>query len=173
MPARPGLTGIPAGWAGESARFAVEAVTEMMPLARYFVVVGGALVALLFAFDFFSPKASADSGIHSAGPVDKTTMRIRSQQKLPERIVFDTTQPTIAPKAAQTQAAQTTQAALPGPEPVPEITPKARVRETFAQFAPVEPKKADTTVHKKKRTARAPSQPMHVARYSYFGTSTW
>jgi hypothetical protein len=173
MPARPGLTGIPASWAGESARFAVEAVTEMMPLARYFVVVGGALVALLFVFDFFSPKASADSGIHSAGPVDKTTMRIRSEQKLPERIVFDTTQPTIAVKAAQTQTAQTTQAALPGPEPAPEITAKARVRETFAQFAPVEPKKADTTVHKKKKTARAPGQPMHVARYGYFGTSTW
>jgi hypothetical protein len=171
MPAPPGLTGIPASWAGGSARFAVGAVTEMMPLARYFVVVGGALVALLFAFDFFSPKASADSGIHSAGPVDKTTMRIRSEQKLPERIVFDTTQPTIAVKAAQTQTAQTTQAALPGPEPAPEITPKARVRETFAQFAPVE--KADTTVHKKKKTARAPGQPMHVARYSYFGTSTW
>ena len=172
MPAPPGLIGIPASWAGGSARFAVGAVTEMMPLARYFVVVGGALMALLFVFDFFSPKASADSGIHSAGPVDKTTMRIRSEQKLPERIVFDTTQPTIAPKAAQTQAAQTTQAALPGPEPVPEITPKARVRETFAQFAPVE-KKADTTVHKKKKTARAPGQPMYVARYSYFGTSTW
>jgi hypothetical protein len=173
MPARPGLTGIPASWAGESARFAVEAVTEMMPLARYFVIVGGALVALLFVFDFFSPKASADSGIHSAGPVDKTTMRIRSEQKLPERIVFDTTQPTIAVKAAQTQTAQTTQAALPGPEPAPAITAKARVRETFAQFAPVEPKKADTTVHKKKKTVRAPGQPMHVARYGYFGTSTW
>jgi hypothetical protein len=142
----------------------------MMPLARYFVIVGGALMALLFVFDFFSPKASADSGIHSAGPVDKTTMRIRSEQKLPERIVFDTTQPTIAVKAAQTQTAQ---AALPGPEPAPEITAKARVRETFAQFAPVEPKKADTTVHKKKKTARAPGQPMHVARYGYFGTSTW
>jgi hypothetical protein len=173
MPTRPGLTGIPASWAGGSARFAVETVTEMMPLARYFVIVGGALMALLFVFDFFSPKASADSGIHSAGPVDKTTMRIRSDQKLPERIVFDTTQPTIAAKAAQTQTAQTTQAALPGPEPAPEITAKARVRETFAQFAPVEPKKADTAVHKKKKTARAPGQPMHVARYSYFGTSTW
>ena len=144
-----------------------------MPLARYFVFVGGALVALLFALDFFSPKASADSGIHSAGPADKTTMRIRSDQKLPERIVFDTTQPTIVAKPVQTQAAQTTQAALPGPEPAPDITPKARVRETFAQFVPVEPKKADTTVHKKKKTARAPGQPMHVARYSYFGTSTW
>jgi|SRR5882724_10496367 len=145
----------------------------MMPLARYFVFVGGALVALLFALDFFSPKASADIGIHSAGPADKTTMRIRSEQKLPERIVFDTTQPTIVPKAAQTQTAQTTQAALPGPEPAPEITPKARVRETFAQFVPVEPKKPEATVAKKRKTARGPGQPVRIARYGYFGASTW
>jgi hypothetical protein len=147
-----------------------EAVTEMMPLARYFVFVGGALMALLFAFDLFSPKAVADNSVQSAATVDKSILRIKSEQKWPERIVFDTTQPTIAVKAAQTQTAQ---AALPGPEPAPEITAKARVRETFAQFAPVEPKKADTTVHKKKKTARAPGQPMHVARYGYFGTSTW
>src|SRR5262249_62046685 len=108
----------------------------MMPLARYFVFVGGALMALLFAFDFFSPKAAADSGIQSAGVVDKSTLRIRSEQKWPERIVLDTTQPTIVPKAAQTQAAQ---AALPGPEPTPPMAPSARVRETFAQFVPVEP----------------------------------
>ncbi|NWO72597.1 hypothetical protein, partial [Escherichia coli] len=72
----------------------------MMPLARYFVFVGGALMALLFAFDFFSPRAVADSGIQSAGFVDKSTLRIRSEQKWPERIVFDTTQPTIVPKAS-------------------------------------------------------------------------
>lgn len=139
-----------------------------MPLARYFVFVGGALAALLFVVDFFSPKAVAESGIHSAGPVDKTTLRIRSEQKFPERIVFDTTQPTIVPKAAQTQAAQ---AELPGPAPAPEITASARVRETFAQFSPVEPKKADAVV-KKKKIAKANGQPMRFAR-SPFGTSTW
>lgn len=140
----------------------------MMPLARYFVFAGGGLMALLFVADFFSPKAVAESGVHSAGPVDKTTLRIRSEQKFPERIVFDTTQPTIVPKAAQTQSAQ---AELPGPAPAPEITASARVRETFAQFSPAEPKKADAVV-KKKKTAKAPGQPMRFAR-SPFGTSTW
>src|SRR5262249_40480456 len=137
----------------------------MMPLARYFVFVGGALMALLFAFDFFSPKAAADGGVHSAGTVDKSTLRIRSDQKWPERIVSDTTQPTTAPKAAQTQTAPTVQAALPGPEQAPEMTPKARVRETFAQFVPVEPKKADTTVAKKRKTAKVQGQPVRIARY--------
>lgn len=138
--------------------------------------VGGALMALLFVFDFFSPKAAADSGIQSAATIDKSTLRIRSEQKWPERIVFDTTHPTAIPNVAQIQTAPTpptVQAALPGPDPAPEITPKARVRETFAQFVPVEPKKADATVAKKRKTAKAPSQPMRIARYGFFGTSTW
>lgn len=141
----------------------------MMPLARYFVFVGGALMALLFVFDLFSPKAAADIGIHSGDGVDRSTVRIRSEQKWPERIVFDTTRSTIVAKAQ----AQTAQAALPGPEPAPEITPKARVRETFAQFVPVEPKKAEGTVQKKRKAAKGPGQPMRIARYGYFGTSTW
>src|SRR3954466_3826896 len=142
----------------------------MMPLARYFLFVGGALMALLFAFDFFSPKAVADIGTQSAsaGTVDKATLRIRSEQKWPERIVLDTTQQTIVPKAAQTQ-----QAALPGPAPAPEITPTARVRETFAQFVPVEPKKPEASVQKKRKTAKVPGQPVRVARYGFFGPSTW
>ena len=172
MPGSPGLTGIPASWAGGTARFrGWEAVTDVMPLARYFVFVGGALMALLFVFDFFSPKAVADNGIHSAATVDKSTLRIRSEQKWPERIVFDTAQPTIAPKA-QTRTAEAPQAVLPGPEPAPEITAKARVRETFAQFVPGEPNRAESTANKRK-IARGPGQPMRVARYSYFGTSTW
>jgi hypothetical protein len=148
-----------------------EAVTEMMPLARYFVFVGGALMALLFAFDLFSPKAVADNSVQNAATVDKSTLRIKSEQKWPERIVFDTTQPTIVPKAAQTQTAQA-QAAMPGPEAAPEFTATARVRETFAQFVPVEPKKAEPTA-KKRRIAKGPGQPVRVARYSYFGSSTW
>ena len=143
----------------------------MMPLARYFVFVGGALLALLFAFDLFSPKAVADNTVQSAGAIDKSTLRIRSDQKWPERIVFDTTQPTAVPKVAQTQTAPVSEAALPGPEPMPEITAQARVRETFAQFVPVEPKKPEAAVQKKRKVSKAPGQPMHVARYGYF--STW
>jgi hypothetical protein len=137
-------------------------------VARYFLYVGGALVAVLFALDAFSPKAVADN-THAAS-VDKTTLRIQSNQKWPERIVFDTTQPTIVPKAAPAQVA------LAGPEPAPEISAKARVRETFAQFVPVEPK-AEAPVQRKRKVAKARAgQPMRFAqqqRYGFFGTSTW
>src|SRR3954453_18496313 len=56
---------------GRISAYAGGAVTKIMPLARYFVFVGGALMALLFVFDFFPPKAAADIGIHSGGKVDK------------------------------------------------------------------------------------------------------
>ena len=67
-------------------------------VTRYFLFVGGALLALLFAFDAFAPKASADNATHATAGVDKAVVRIHSNQKWPERIVFDTTQPTIVPK---------------------------------------------------------------------------
>ncbi len=145
----------------------------MMPLARYFVFVGGALVALLFAVDFFSPKAVADSGTPGAGTIDKSTLRIRSEQKWPERVVFDTTQTTIVPNAAPAQAAPSTQAALPAAASPLEITGQSRVRETFAQFVPVEPKKADAVAAKKRKTVKGPGQPLRIARNTVFGVSTW
>ena len=123
---RPELTGIPAGlgrWDPRGSRW--EAVTEMMPLARYFVFVGGALMALLFAFDFFSPKAVADIGIHSAGPrrqVDPAHP-FRAEVARAHRVRHHP-----ADHRSEGQA-QTAQAALPGPAPAPEITadgPRAR-----------------------------------------------
>jgi hypothetical protein len=149
----------------------------MMPVARYFLFAGGALLALLYAFDAFSPKAVADNTGRASTGVDKATLRIRSNVKWPERIVFDTTQPTIVPKAEPAQVA------LAGPEPAPEISAKARVRETFAQFVPVEPKQAETPVQRKRKIAKIhPSQPMRFSqptrvaqqsRYGFFGPSTW
>ena len=86
--------------------------------------------------------------------------------------MFDTTQPTIVPKAAPAP-----QVALAGPEPTPEISAQARVRETFAQFVPVEPKKAETPVQRKRKVAKTRSnQPMRFAQqqhYGFFGTNTW
>jgi len=138
-------------------------------VARYFLFVGGALLAVLFVFDAIAPKAVADN-THAAANVDKSTLRIQSNQKWPERVVFDTTQPTIVQKAAPAQVA------LAGPEPAPEISAKARVRETFAQFVPVEPK-AEVPVQRKRKIAKTrSSQPMRFAqqqRYGLFGTSTW
>ena len=70
-----------------------------MPVARYFLYVGGVLLALLFAIDAFTPQDVAVAS-HSAPGLDKTTVRIHSVQKLPERVVYDTSLPTIVPPPA-------------------------------------------------------------------------
>ena len=55
-----------------------------MPVARYFLFVGGMLLALLFALDAFAPQQMAVAG-NTAPSINKTVVRIRSDQKLPER----------------------------------------------------------------------------------------
>jgi len=68
-----------------------------MPIIRYFVFVGGLLIALLFAIDRYLPMPP-ESG-HASDP-DKTIIRIRSARSLPEKIVFDTRPQTAAPVLA-------------------------------------------------------------------------
>jgi hypothetical protein len=103
-----------------------------MPLLRYFGFVGGALLALLFAVSAFMPAMPAVEA--SKSTTDLSIIRIHSDQKWPERIVFDTTRPTTpvpsnlaAPVVAEVIPPQTSVAAL---------SPKARVREAFAQLRP-------------------------------------
>ncbi len=79
-----------------------------MPVARYFLFVGGVLLALLFGLNVFSPEQAvvASNAVPSVDKTDKTIVRIRSDQKLPERVVYDTSLTTIVPpKAATVEAA--------------------------------------------------------------------
>jgi hypothetical protein len=106
-----------------------------MPVARYFLLVGGVLLALLFVIDAVAPQQPAVA--HGAPSVDKYTVRIKSDQKLPERVVYDTSLPTIVlPKATVVAAAAPS-------VPAPEISAQARVRDTFARFVPGEARKFD------------------------------
>ncbi|MGH6642926.1 MAG: hypothetical protein ACRED3_09545 [Bradyrhizobium sp.] len=145
-----------------------------MPVARYFLFVGGVLLALLFALDAFAPQQVAVAS-NSAPPIDKTVVRIRSDQKLPDRVVYDMSLPTIVPPAAQTQVA----AAPAGP--IVDINAQARVRDSFAQFVPAEAKKLEKQhepqAPRKRKIAKVRSaQPMRVAQqqhFGFFGNNTW
>lgn len=148
-----------------------------MPVARYFLFVGGVLLALLLALDAFAPQQVAVAS-NAAPSIDKTVVRIRSDQKLPERVVYDTSLPTIVPPAAKTQIA-----AVP-PAPVADATAQARVRDTFAQFVPAEAKKLEKQIEpqaqaprkRKIAKARPAAQPMRLAQqqhFGFFGNSTW
>ncbi|MET4261539.1 hypothetical protein ABIC09_006508 [Bradyrhizobium sp. S3.12.5] len=105
-----------------------------MPIFRYFMFVGGALLALLFVADFVwptSPVAQVVAGVS----YDQPLIRIRSDRHPPERVVLDTSQPTVAAPVTKT-------AAVAAPQPtaqadvLAEMSAKTRVRETFAQFTP-------------------------------------
>jgi hypothetical protein len=96
-----------------------------MPLLRYFLFVGGTLLALLMISDACLPKQPMP-----ADPVaDLTMIRIHSDRKWPERVVFDTSMPALT----QMQSAQ---AAPPpvGSSPALAASASASVRQAFAQM---------------------------------------
>jgi len=103
-----------------------------MPLRSYILCVGGALLALLFAADALLPKPSTTGIVSGAEPPQ---IRIRSERKGPEAIVFDTTQPTIVPSIIASPKATVAEATVP---PLEEA-----VRKSFAQVLPERP--AQTT----------------------------
>lgn len=108
-----------------------------MPIFRYFIFVGGALLSLLFAANYVLPLEPVAQAVATASN-DQPLIRIRSDRHLPERVVLDTSQPTIAAPMVKTAAAAAPQP--PMQEAVSpalaEMSAKARVRETFAQFTP-------------------------------------
>jgi hypothetical protein len=149
-----------------------------MPLARYFVFVGGVLLALLFIFDAYQPKLPVADATEAA--VDKSIIRIHSDRKWPERVVFDTSLPTIVP--AQTAKAE---AAVAAPATVADVSAKVRVRDAFAQLPfdqkqaqLAEPKKPEPKLQRKRRIAKTRAAPpvMLVAqqpRFGFFGNNIW
>jgi hypothetical protein len=68
-----------------------------MPIARYIVWVGASLLALLFVANWFLPEYSAAPASEAS---NRPIIRIASVQQPPERIVIDTSQPTIVPPPA-------------------------------------------------------------------------
>jgi hypothetical protein len=163
-----------------------------MPIFRYFMFVGGALLALLFAADFVWTASPTAQAVATAS-YDQPLIRIRSDRHLPERVVLDTSRPTIAGPMVNTAAVAAPQPPAQGDvSPVlREMSAKARVRETFAQFtskadaASVKTTDAKPQVHApaqpRRRVARTHPAPqrgqpmMLVAQQPHFGLfdTTW
>jgi hypothetical protein len=102
---------------------------DRMPLLRYFVYVGGALLALLFIVNACLPALPVAQTSQQAA--DLSVIRIHSNQKWPEQVVFDTSRPTVTPAPAmaavipEAPLSQKTAAAQPSKTPV---------RDAFAQM---------------------------------------
>jgi hypothetical protein len=150
-----------------------------MPVARYFLFVGGVLLALLLAIDALVPQQTVAAS-QSAPSIDKTVVRIRSDQKPPERVVYDTNLPTVVPPSAVMAQVAVAPSAAPASA---DATAQARVRETFAQFVPAEAKKPEGQ-RKRKIAKPRPAAPMQFAQprqvrvaqqsqFGFFGGSNW
>jgi hypothetical protein len=151
-----------------------------MPLARYFLFVGAALLTLLFVVDSYLPKLPPEERTNAAANL--SVIRIHSDRKWPERIVFDTSLPTITPATTGV-----TEANVPAPASVADLPAKARVREAFAQLTPsgsnqlqpADPRKPEPKPQRKRKTvARGYMGPPAIVvaqqpRFGLFGNSTW
>jgi hypothetical protein len=70
-----------------------------VPIARYFIFVGGTLAALLFIAGWCLPTPPAMFANQLA--IDRSIIRIKSARKWPEKVVLDTSQPTITPPVVE------------------------------------------------------------------------
>jgi hypothetical protein len=97
---------------------------QQMPVSRYFFFVGGVLLALMLILDASFPALPVAEKANGNLPV----IRIHSDHKWPERIVYDTSLPTIVPASIAS-----TQVIVHAPEGIADA---ARVREAFAMLPP-------------------------------------
>lgn len=158
-----------------------------MPVLRYFVFVGGALLALLFGFNLVQPRPA---GVHPtvvASGDDLPPIRIHSDRKLPERVVLDTSQPTIQPPAAKMAAVAASKAPVQtaSSQAPADMSAKDSAGQTVAQSVPTEPTRAaakKTKLQPKRRVARTRwwgpppwGRPMVLAQQPRFGffNMTW
>jgi hypothetical protein len=70
-----------------------------MPLLQYFGWVGSFLLAALFAVNWCSSSPIASVSVSDVPPDQKINIRIHTNHKWPERVVFDTTRSTLAHEA--------------------------------------------------------------------------
>ena len=92
-----------------------------MPLLKYFGFVGTALLLLLLGLSWLLPEFKTEN---IRADIDKSVIRISSIEKLPDRVVYDTSVPAIAsPQTVTPSVVQTPQSAFafvqitPGPLP--------------------------------------------------------
>jgi hypothetical protein len=97
-----------------------------MPLVRYFLWVGGVLLTLLFVADACLPKPPLAAEHAASLP----SIRLHSDRKWPERIVFDTSAPML--RVAQAGSAVVDP---PAPPPPAGVLPPG-LREALAQMRP-------------------------------------
>jgi hypothetical protein len=120
-----------------------------MPLARYFLVIGGVLLSLLLVLDVFLPKAPAKEYVEAVRPV----IRIYSDRR-PDRVEFDGNIPSaVAPDTMRLQ-----ELLLPPPT-TGHAAKEAQARNSFAKPRPNPKRKVRHAVHRKHVAERQAPRP--------------
>ena len=145
-----------------------------MPLLRYFLYVGGVLLTLVFILDACLTKLPVMESAHVNSPI----IRIRSDQKWPERIVFDT-MIVAAPTAIVEDR-------VPSPVTVTHVAIKEREREAFALMQPSNAKRLERSApgrrelkpQRQRKIVKRHEMPrsLFVARqpqFGWFGNTFW
>ena len=123
-----------------------------MPLLRYFGVVGPALLMLLFAVNWILPEVIEPAHVGTERPF----IRISSIEKLPERVVFDTSLPQFAPSPSVISATiERPQSAFAFVQITPGPLPAFLTMAEVVQKSPIVPKRDSA---RKVVTRRAPPQ---------------
>ena len=149
-----------------------------MPLARYFLLVGGALLLVLLIAGVWLPSPPVAERVEA----QRTAIRIHSELKLPERVVFDTS----VPSATLSVAPVIAEIGTPTPSSADDVSLKAR--EAFAQSRPSdvsrmkvaelkrpEPKPSLSRKSETRKRATAPRK-IRLARqpqFDWFGGRMW
>lgn len=149
-----------------------------MPFARYFLFAGGALLLVLLVAAALLPSTSAVERVAT----QRAAIRIHSEMKLPERVVFDTSTPPATHHAETVPAESSAPASLPTNN---EVT--ANARQAFAQMQSSDLNKAKLAglkrsalkPHLRKSETRirpATSRKVRLARqpqFDWFGGRMW
>jgi hypothetical protein len=146
-----------------------------MPLTRYFLYVGGVLLTLLFILDEWFPRFPVAERAHA----DLPAIRIHSDRKWPERIVFDTSLPTIISPLIVSDEGSI-------PPTATDVSVKATEREAFAQLQPSDakqlqppdPKMREPKLQRRGKIARRHTAPLpflaaRQPQLGWFRYSVW
>ena len=99
-----------------------------MPLIKYFGFVGSALVLLLIGSGWCFPQPPSEPPKPPDGVMDRPAIRIASAERLPERVIIDTSLPTIvSPPSVLEFAERWPQATVADVNPVPKPATPAPV----------------------------------------------
>ena len=150
-----------------------------MPLARYFLLVGGALLVVLLVAGAWLPLLP----VVEQAETPRAKIRIHTEMKLPERVVFDTSMPAVTrplgPVTAETGA--------PSVSSADDVSAKARQAFAHLQSSDVskskladtkrpELKSAPSRKSETRKRAAAPRKVRLVARhpqFDWFGGRMW